>query len=122
MPKENIFAVSDPTLRLKSDPNRLLSKESTEMAKTLIMQDMLDALELEAQTSGESVSWAFYDDDYANFSKAQEQLVPQAGTRWPHLKIILGYVGSKHPNVEPSEVIALPKRPSELELPKASGQ
>ncbi len=107
MPPENIFAVSDPALRLKSNPTLILAKEKSEASKALVMQEMLD--ELETQTAGHQIAtWAFYDDDFANFAKARDSLLPQAASRWPHVQITIGYVGSQHPNTAPHEVVFQP--------------
>lgn len=109
MPMENIFAVSDPHLRLKSNPTLVLAKEKSEVSKALVMQDMLDELEKAATASPEKIAaWAFYDDDFANFAKARDVLVPMAATRWPHVKITLGYVGVLHPGTPFHEVVVLP--------------
>jgi hypothetical protein len=120
MPFENIFAVSDPALRLKSNPALVLAKEKSETSKALVMQDMLD--ELETKTAGQQIAtWAFYDDDFANFAKARDSLMPQAAQRWPHVQITIGYVGSQHPNTPPHEVVIQPTRWMKR-MTKASGQ
>jgi hypothetical protein len=110
IPAENIFAVSDPDLRLKSKPDLLLYKERSEVSKALIMQEMLDQLEIEAQLNSTlTATWAFYDDDYANFAKARDTLIPQASQRWPHVQITIGYVGILHENTPAHEVVVLPR-------------
>ncbi len=109
IPGENIFAVSDPTLRLKSNPSLVLAKEKSEVSKSLIMQEMLDELESNAKLdSSQKATWAFYDDDYANFAKARDTLVPLASQRWPHVQITVGYVGVVRPNTPEHEVVVRP--------------
>jgi len=126
LPMENIFAVSDPNLRLKSNPNFVLANEKSEVSKAMVMQDMLDDLEKQAIASqGTIATWAFYDDDYANFAKARDVLIPLAAPRWPHVKITIGYVGALHPGTPHHEVVVLPSslvtRTNKIASPKAAG-
>ncbi len=128
MPGENIFAVSDPALRLKSDPTKVLALEKSEVSKALVMQDMLDQLEADAKSyaigslaagnsgaplatgslSSPLATWAFYDDDYANFAKARDTLIPQASQRWPHVQLTVGYVGNRRENTPIHEIVVRP--------------
>jgi hypothetical protein len=120
-PVENIFAVSDPAARLKSDPSVVLSTKPSEESKALVMIDMLDELEAAAKAQpGHTATWAFYDDDYANFAKARDTLVPIASQRWPRVQVTIGYVGDRKEHTPVHEVVVKPLSQMQR-IKKASG-
>jgi hypothetical protein len=107
-PKENLFAAGNAQLRLSSDAKLDLSELPSETAKALIMKDLLDGLQRKALRTGQMARFAFFDDDYANFAGARDALVSEAGSRWPNVRIEIGYIGSKHPGTQPHSVIVHP--------------
>jgi hypothetical protein len=128
-PVENIFPVSYPPLAEKLGG----SANSPSAAKAKVMMQILDRLQAEALSprakpvtapdgKGRRVMhlWGFSDDDWGNYRKAVDALLPEVRAgRWPDVKITVFFTGKNHPGEPPRiEVLSKagprPARPEEI--------
>jgi hypothetical protein len=127
LPEANIWAVSyegfDANFKRafgKNPPEGGAADPSAR--KAAVMENILDkinAIKVPASAtqtvavSGQGLArqhlWGFSDDDFGNFSKAQDVL--QKGVdanRWPNVKITLFYTGTNHPTEKPRAIVLRP--------------